>query len=136
MSQFVFHNVELTVDMSDADFVDACTEAFEEATSAEKDLAKTGTAGDRIRALCGLFKNFADDVFGAGTAEQLFGDKDNLTDCREFFKRFLEACIEDTKNSADADKGIIDLIQPYTAEGRKQQEIKHRQRYAKVYTKQ
>lgn len=129
MSHFIFNDVELTVDLTDADFVDACTEAFQRATAAEKELPKVGSAGDRIRATCGMFKDFADDVFGEGTAEQLFGEKDNLTDCRNFFRDFLAACVADSEASAQADQGIMDIIKPFTAEGRKQTEIRHRQSY-------
>lgn len=135
MSHFVYNDIELTVDLADADFVDAVSAAFEEATAAEKDLPKVGTAGEKIRATCAMFKDFFDNIYGEGTADKLFDGKSNLNACRDAFKDFLVACVTDSEASAQADQGIMDIIKPYTAEGRKTVEIKHRQSYAQKYGK-
>ena len=135
MSQFVYNDIELSVDMADADFVDACSEAFKEATAAEKELVKVGEAGDRIRATCGMFKSFFDTIYGEGTSERLFEGKSNLSHCREAFKQFLIACVTDSEANAQADQSIMDIIRPYTEQGRKQTEQYHRTQYVKAYGK-
>lgn len=113
MSQFTFNDVTLTVDLTDADFMDACTEAFRRSSEAESKIPKTGTNGDKIRAMCKIFRDFFDDIYGEGTSEKLFTG-DNFGQCRNAMKAFLEASFEDARQNEMDTKSLLDTIRPVT----------------------
>ena len=100
MSQiFKFNELELPVDMSDADFVEAYENALDTLGEAEKNLMKTGKTSGIIRQYCQVFRTFFDDIYGEGTAEMLYGDKYNARLCEDSYDAFLSCCLKDKEES-------------------------------------
>lgn len=92
MSQkWTFNNVELEVDLQDADFAEKYEQAFERMGKDEKTVQKAGTNSAVIRGYCQLFFNLFDDIYGAGTAEKMFQDKVSATLCDTAYMGFINA---------------------------------------------
>ena len=81
---------EYPLDMQDMEVVERCEAAFERMGEREKALPKEGKTSERIRSYCQLFRDLFDDVFGAGTAEQIFGDVYNARTATEAYEAFLD----------------------------------------------
>lgn len=81
------NGVKLEMDFTDADFIEKIDEAQkrvkEECDKLELD--KLSTA-EGIRQECKIIKDFFDFVFGDGTSEKLFGNKNSLKICLDAFE--------------------------------------------------
>ena len=64
MSQVIINDVELDIEMDDADFQARYEAAFEKMSEAEKELQKVGKASDITKGYCDMFYELFDDIFG------------------------------------------------------------------------
>lgn len=90
----VINNVELNVDFTDADFIDKVDKASKKVLKnvdelkAEKE-KKDFSAAEGIRQECKILKDFIDDVFGAGTSEQIFEGRNSLMECLQVYEDII-----------------------------------------------
>ncbi len=87
MSMLKICNQELELDLFDADTMEKYESAMNKVLKTSKDL-KEGSGmsnADGIREMCGIVKEFFDELFGTGTAEKLFKGKNNLAICMDAF---------------------------------------------------
>lgn len=92
MSQkWSYNNLEFEVDLQDADFAEKYEQAFERMGRDEKAVQKAGTNSEIIRGYCQLFFHLFDDLYGAGTAEQMFQGRVNVGMCDMAYGAFIDA---------------------------------------------
>ena len=74
------NGVELKADFLDADFIDVFETALIKMQKRADDAKnrKWPKNSDAMREICAYIDEFFDDAFGAGTAESLFGGKNNV----------------------------------------------------------
>ena len=84
------NGLQLQLDMQDAVVAERYEAALAALGETEKNLPKTGTLSERIRAFCSMFRCFFDHIFGEGTAQQIFGDSYNAREHGEVYENFLE----------------------------------------------
>lgn len=107
--ELIINNVKLEGDLMDADFM----EKFETAMVKMRDSALEAkrqsfpTAAANYRAQCEVVNTCFDEIFGAGTAVKLFGDKMNVMD------RFM-AIEKVSEWAAGERKALNDLTNRYT----------------------
>ena len=107
--ELIINNVKLEGDLMDADFM----EKFETAMIKMRDTAQQKrsenfpTAAANYRAQCEVVNTCFDEIFGAGTAVKLFGDKMNVMD----HMKAIEAV---SKWSVDSRKALNDFTNRYT----------------------
>ena len=92
MSLWKWNNVELEVDMEDAEFLERYEAAFKKMGETEKTLQKTGSQSEIVKEFCKMFYDLFDDLFGDGTGDQLFTGKMNSRICEECYDSFLAEC--------------------------------------------
>lgn len=104
MSAFVYNGVSLEVNFADADFV----EVFEDANKAVLDgieQIKGNSKGKGNAALmreqCALINDMFDTIFGEGTAEMLFGGKNDVIDHFEAFGALVDMASEPNRKVND-----------------------------------
>ena len=87
MSMLKICGQELELDLFDADTMEVYEKSMDEVVKrAEESNKHTELSNaDGIREMCGIVKNFFDEVFGDGTAEKLFKGKNNLAICMDAF---------------------------------------------------
>lgn len=99
------NNVELKIDVMDADF----SEKIE--MELEKVVSKSSSSDDKIRQgnikrsqylreQCRIVFDFFDNIWGKGTHEKIFGDRCNLKECLSVFEEFVNAYKEKDKKEA------------------------------------
>lgn len=97
------NDVELELDLYDADVMDRYTEAIKKLEEKEKNKSIKGLSnGDIIRQECQMVFDFFNEIFGEGTDKKVFGNKTNIKICLEAFKQVVEY-------SASIDKGLAKL---------------------------
>lgn len=109
-----FNGVVMNADFEDADFMEACEEAFRKMSEREKKLQKDGKKSNIIRDYCGLFYDFFDQIYGEGTGEQLFEGRYNSRICDKCYAAFLDAIRAAT---SEAEKRKEDMRQKYSPGG-------------------
>lgn len=92
MSLWKWNEVELEIDMDDADFLEKYEKAFKGLEAKEKQLQAVGSQVSIVREYCGLFYQLFDDIFGKGTGEKLFSGKQNARICEECYQSFIDVC--------------------------------------------
>lgn len=92
MSLWKWKEVELEVDMNDADFQEKYENAFAVMEKKEKELLKVGSLSQITREYCKMFFQLFDDIFGAGTSEAMFHGKHNSGLVDEAYDSFLSHC--------------------------------------------
>lgn len=92
MSLWKWNDVELEVDMEDADFQEKYENAFEKMGVTEKELQKIGSMSQITRNYCRMFYQLFDDIFGEGTGEKLFKGKYNARQVDEAYLSFIDHC--------------------------------------------
>lgn len=123
MGKIVILGKQLDGDFYDADFIDA----FEAATKKMRDRAAEGaqtkyeSLGDAMRAQCKIAKDYFDEVFGEGTALELFGTGNNL-------KLHMQAIADLTEQAMKNRKETNDFINKYT-QRQKAQRVRFQQNY-------
>ena len=87
MSMLKICGQELELDLFDADTMEVYEKSMDEVVKRAKESKKHTelSNADGIREMCGIVKNFFDEVFGDGTAEKLFKGKNNLAICMDAF---------------------------------------------------
>lgn len=87
MSMLKICGQELELDLFDADTMEVYEKSMDEVVKRAKESKKHTelSSADGIREMCGIVKNFFDEVFGDGTAEKLFKGKNNLAICMDAF---------------------------------------------------
>lgn len=87
MSQekWIYNGLELAADFEDVDFLEKYSNAMYKLSDDSKSLPKDGKDIDRIKNICKCYQAFFDDVFGLGTSQALFGNKQNLRLYEEAF---------------------------------------------------
>lgn len=81
MGAWKFNNFEAEVDFTDADFLDKLHEAKKQLTADSRNVPKIGKTSDIVRAQCGCYYNFFDNLFWDGAGDQVFGGKMSLALC-------------------------------------------------------
>lgn len=116
MSQWKWNDVELEVDMEDADFQEKLEKAYEIMGEEEQKLQKVGRSSDITRSYCNMFYSFFDFVFGEGMGAKLLGEKRNsrvVDECYGSFFAFLKA------ESEKVNKRRLSYVQKYKVKGKK-----------------
>lgn len=89
---YIWHirGLDLELDLHDADTMELYEKAFAEMSEDIKKLPKDGASSQIVKAYCRIFKALYDRLFGNGTSEQIFGEKNNIRDINEVYDDFLE----------------------------------------------
>ncbi|MGL5382479.1 MAG: DUF6673 family protein [Culicoidibacterales bacterium] len=107
------NGVELEFDIFDLD----AAEAFESGLEAIKKSAETKnqnkTLSDVIRTQCALVFDVFDDIFGEGTAFDVFGEKTNLKVCLKAFEQLVSEVDEQRKAMEEETKKYMDQQKPH-----------------------
>ena len=97
------NDVELELDLYDADVMDKYTEALKKFDEKQKNKSIEGLSnGNVIRQECEMVFDFFNDVFGPGTDKKVFGDKTNIMEC-------IKAVEQVIKYSASVSKDLAKL---------------------------
>lgn len=97
MSIWKWNDVELEVDMEDADFQEKYEDAFQRMEVKEKELQKAGKLSEITKSYCEMFWELFDDVFEQGTANRLFNGKKHSGLCEECYDSFISFCSNQIK---------------------------------------
>lgn len=96
------NNVKLDADFTDADLIErieiGSKKVFDET---EKIKNEKFQVAEGIRQECKIIKDFLDYVFGEGTSEEIFGDKDSLNLCLKAFKDIINEKEKQVKSIND-----------------------------------
>ena len=123
MSKITINGTELELNLLDADVLDKYTELNREITQKIQEPTQYQgiTVADGLRKQCRYIEEFFDKLFGAGTAEKLFGGGNDLGIRMEAFGQVSAASRDARKElSAITDKYGVNRIQ--NREQRRQQE--------------
>lgn len=93
-----WNDVELDIDMGDADFQKKYEEAFKKAEEEEKKVVSmqgTENLYEFTVKYCNIYYNLFDNIYGAGTAEKIFKGKRNCTLAEEVYVSWLNQCKKD-----------------------------------------
>ena len=87
MSMLKICGQELELDLFDADVIEVYEKSMDKVVKrAEESKKHTELSNaEGIREMCGIVKDFFDEVFGEGTSEKLFKGKNNLAVCMDAF---------------------------------------------------
>lgn len=87
-----WNDVELEIDMEDAEFQERYEKAFETMQEEEKRVKNIGKYSEMTRAYCEMFYHMFDTIFGEGTGDKLLGGKKNSRIVDDCYKSFLTHC--------------------------------------------
>lgn len=110
MSKIVHNNVELELNLFDADVLDRYETLLKRVKDEvqEKDQYVGLTGSQAIKLQCGHVNRFFDDLFGTGTSDRLFKGKNDLRDHLAVF-----AQVADMQNQGKEElNGIMDKYMP------------------------
>lgn len=83
---------ELEVDFTDADFIEKIEKyAKQVEQNVETKKPENISMAEYIRKECQIVRDFFDNVFEAGTADKIFGNKYSLSICISTFQQFIDA---------------------------------------------
>lgn len=87
MSMLKICGQELELDLFDADTMEVYEKSMDKVVKRTEESKKHTelSNADGIREMCGIVKDFFDEVFAEGTSEKLFKGKDNLLVCMDAF---------------------------------------------------
>lgn len=119
MSLWKWNNVELEVDMEDAEFLERYEAAFKKMGETEKTLQKTGSLSEIVKEFCKMFYDLFDDLFGDGTGDQLFTGKMNSRICEECYDSFLAECQKGILAAAERRNNRMNKFRPNRQQRRK-----------------
>lgn len=86
------NGVEFEVDFTDADLIEKINEGNKKVQEEIKELEnnkKEISPAEGIRQECKIVKDFLDYVFGAGTSEKIFGNKNSLKEVLKAFEDII-----------------------------------------------
>lgn len=85
------NGIELDFDFYDADQMELLEEALDKlGEDIQKALSGESKQSVMIRAICQATINMLDDIFGEGTAKEVFKGETNFKKCIEVFKELVE----------------------------------------------
>lgn len=90
MNKFQFGDFETDVDVTDVAFIERYEEAAEKYDAAAKKLPKDGKASVQMKAMCKVFFDTFDFIFGEGTHTKMFGEKQSVDLCATAFVQLIE----------------------------------------------
>lgn len=90
MSLFKWNDVELELEMDDYDSQKKYEAAFEKMAETEKKLKKVGTVSELTKGYCDMFYQLYDDIFGAGTGDELFKGKRKISEVDACYEEFIK----------------------------------------------
>lgn len=90
MKKFQFGDFETEIDTTDVSFVERYEEAAERYDAAIKSLPKDGKASNQLKAICQIFFDTFDSVFGEGTHEKMFGNRISVDLCTTAFVELVK----------------------------------------------
>lgn len=112
MTTFKINDVELELDMADADIAEKAESAINTVQKASQEkLQKVKSYTETIRATCGLVNGCFDTIFGSGTAEKLFHGKQNMLAAIDAFAALSG---EIQRQTAEIGKHTQDLAAKYS----------------------
>lgn len=119
MSQkWSYNDIELEVDLQDADFAELYENAFKQMEEEEKRVQKAGTTSEVIRGYCGLFFNLFDRIYGKGTSERMFKGKANVGMCDAAYSAFIDAA---RRSNQEAVQRRSQMLNKYAPQQNRQQ---------------
>ena len=99
------NGVEFEIDFTDADVMELIDRESQIASQKAKELEKQNlddlSLAEGIRQECKIVKDFFDNVFGEGTSEKIFGNKDSLMECINAYEDTMNAYQEQYKEYYD-----------------------------------
>lgn len=124
------HDLELTLDLDDADAYDNLMAAFDEMDKEEKKVEKSDNP---IRAYCAMWYRFYDLVFGQGVGEKIFAGKHNARLCDETYESFLEFIQRQGKKNAERRMAVGSKYTPNRQQRRANNRRNNKNRYRNQY---
>lgn len=118
------NGLELQLDMQDAVVVERYEEAIAQMGKTEAELPKTGKLSDRIKQFCAMFHTFYDTLFGAGTADKIFGGSCNAREHTEVYEQFLEFVSNQRSSLDDVQNRLVARYSPNRAQRRVMKVVK------------
>lgn len=112
MSLWKINDVELEVDMGDAEFLARYESAFEKMGEAEKELQKIGKYSEIAKKYCEMFYKLFDDIFGEGTGERIFNGKKNCSVCEDVYDQFISHCAAEVRRIDTARQNRMNKYKP------------------------
>lgn len=93
-----WEDVELEIDMQDADFQKKYEEAFKNVEEDEKkvmSMQATGNLYEFTVKYCNIYYNLFDNIYGSGTGDKIFKGKKNCSLAEEVYLSWLSQCKKD-----------------------------------------
>lgn len=87
------NGIEFDVDFTDADLIERIDEGCKKVDEEAEELRKKQdglSPAEGIRLECKIIKDFLDYVFGDGTSNKIFGEKNSLKQCIETFEDIIK----------------------------------------------
>lgn len=130
--------VELELDIYDVDVFEKFEHEVNEVKRKADITVQGQTNAQKLRRHCAIVKEFFDNVFGAGTAKKVFGEKDNIKDCTNAYLTVIETLSAASTQYTDAIDAKREAIESrYTPEEDDQEEIARQQEaFKKANTRQ
>lgn len=116
MSQWIWNDVELEVNMSDVDFTERYEKALKKMEEEEECLKKVGLNSEFLKGYCNMFFTFFNDLFGEGTSEKLFKGKRDVGVAEECYFSFIEVA---KQGVAEMNKRRAKRMTKYAVKSRK-----------------
>lgn len=124
------NNLELPLDLEDADAYDNLMAAFDEMDEEEKRVEKSDNP---IRAYCAMWYRFYDLVFGDGIGDKIFNGKHNARLCDETYEKFLEFIQKQGQNNAKRRMGVVNKYSPNRQQRRVNNRRNNKNRHKNQY---
>ena len=112
MSLYKLNNVEVEIDLEDADFLRRYENAFNKMQEKETELQKVGMNSQFIFNYCELFYGLFDDIFGEGKGEEIFKGKHNARLVDEVYAEFINICTDQGKEATERRNKLFAKYQP------------------------
>lgn len=133
----VINNVNLPdIDVADALVMERYEHAHDNVAKAMNDLQPEGKRqSELIRAQCTAVFNFFDEVFGDGTAKNIFGETVNLTTCLNAYEDVIKAVIALGSKLGNMYKGRANAMSRNNRKSKSRNQYNHYKKPLKPATK-
>ena len=125
MSQFTneaaiwrFNDHEFKLDLTDVDNIELYEKTFAKMQEDIKAMSPAGSQSEIVRAYCKTLREVFDNLFGAGTSDKLFGQRNNATEITACYENFLEFVTGQNKSLTDLQNRITSRYSPNRAQRR------------------
>lgn len=112
MSLYKLNDVEVEIDLEDADFLERYENAFNKMQEEETELQKVGMNSQFIFNYCELFYHLFDNIFGEGIGEKIFKGKHNARLVDEIYSVFIDICAEQGREATERRNKLVMKYQP------------------------